>query len=98
MGNSNLDNLVTSYLRQWLDLPIRSSLSHLKLPKAKCGLNLQLPSTKFMRCQIVSRNAVKTSPNSNIESLWMNTCSSANIQYDAYQNTKQVLKAGEMKM
>ena len=43
----NLDNLVSSYVRQWLDLPISATLSSLALPKAKYGINLILPSTKY---------------------------------------------------
>ena len=43
----NLDNLVSSYVRQWLDLPISATLSTLVLPKAKYGINVILPSIKF---------------------------------------------------
>ena len=35
----NLDNLVSSYVRQWLDLPISATLSSLALPKTKYGIN-----------------------------------------------------------
>ena len=89
----NLDNTLISYVRIWLDLPISATISHLTLSKSKFGLNLQLPSTKFLQCQTVLRNALKSSPNDNIKSLWENTSSGSNIQYDIYQNTKQVLKA-----
>ena len=80
-------------MRQWLDLPISAALSNIILSKNKFGLNLQLPSVKFIQCQTVLRNALKSSPNENIRSLWANTSNGMNIQYDRYQNTKQVLKA-----
>ena len=43
----NLDNLVSRYIREWLDLPIFATLSSIILSKNQFGLNLQLPSTKF---------------------------------------------------
>ena len=89
----NLDNTLLPYVCNWLDLPISATSSHLTLSKSKCGLNLQLPSTKFLQCQTVLRNTLKSSPNDKIKSLWENTSSGLNIQYDIYQNTKQVLKA-----
>ena len=46
-----------------------------------------------MQCQTVYRNALKSSPNKNIQSLWKNTSQSMNIQYDVYRNTREVLKA-----
>ena len=89
----NVDNLVTSYIRQWLELPISATLSTLILPKSKYGINFILPSTKFLQCQAVIRNALKSSPNSDINSLWPQTSFGCNIQYDQYKNTKQVLTA-----
>ena len=74
----NLDNTLISYVRNCLDLPISATISHLTLSKSKFGLNLLLPSTKFLQRQTV---------------LWENTSSGSNIQYDIYQITKQVLKA-----
>ena len=39
------------------------------------------------------RNALKSSPNLDINSLWAETNNGTNIQYDQYRNTKQVLTA-----
>ena len=89
----NLDNLVSKYIRQWLDLPISATLSSIILSKNQFGLSLTLPSTKFLQCQTFLRNALKSSPNDNIRSLWKNTSSGTNIQYDIYRNTKEALKA-----
>ena len=87
----NLDNLVSKYIRQWLDLPISATLSSIILSKNQFGLSLTLPSTKFLQCQTVLRNALKSSPNDNIRSLRKNTSSGTNKQYD--RNTKEALKA-----
>ena len=51
----NVDNLVSKYIRQWLELPINATLSTLVVPKSKYGISLILPSTKFAQCQVVFR-------------------------------------------
>ena len=89
----NLDNQVSAFIRRWLDLPISATLSGIILSKNQFGLNLILPSVKFMQCQTVYHNALKSSPNKNIQSFWKNTSQSMNIQYDVYRNTRDVLKA-----
>ena len=89
----NIDSLVSRYVRQWLEGTIRATLTSLLISKSKYGLSLILPSTKFMQCQVVIRNALKSSPNSDINHLWARASTSCNIQYDQYCNTKQVLNA-----
>ena len=88
-----LDCIATKYFRKWLELPISATLSNVFLPKNKFGLNVILPSTKFVQCQTVSRSALRSSINENIRELWSVTSSNRNIQYDIYTNTKDVLKA-----
>ena len=39
------------------------------------------------------RNALKSSQKLNIKSLWAETSCGTNLQYDQFQNTKEVLKA-----
>ena len=46
-----------------------------------------------MQCQVVVRNALKSSPNSDINALWSSSSIGCNIQYDQFRNTKQVLNA-----
>jgi len=43
----NIDNLVSKYIHQWLELPISATLSTLVLSKSKYGFSLVLPSTKI---------------------------------------------------
>ena len=66
----NIDDLVSKYIRLWLDLPISATLASVDHSKDQFSLNLQLPSFKFTQCQTVSRNALKSSPNTNIQTLW----------------------------
>jgi len=87
----DIDNLVTSYILQWLELPITATLSTPILPKSKYGINYILPSTKFLPCQIVIWNILKSSPNWKINLLWVKISIGCNIQYDKYKNTKHIL-------
>ena len=89
----NIDNHVTSYIHEWLELPICAALSTLILPKSKYGINCILPSTTFLQCQTVIRNVLTSSPNSDSNSLWAKTSCGCNIQHDQYMNAKQVLTA-----
>ena len=86
----HLDNVVTRFARQWLDLPISATLSGIILPKIIFGFNLQLPSVKFIECQTVLRNFLQSSQHHAIASLWKTTNQKMNVQYDS--NTKHVLK------
>ncbi|CAB4041462.1 Hypothetical predicted protein [Paramuricea clavata] len=92
-----LDGIATKHIRKWLELPISATLSNVYLPYNKPGLNVILPSTKFIQCQTVSRLALKSSTNENIRELWSITSTNRNIQYDIYPNTKDVLKAFRQK-
>ena len=59
---NNLDNVVASYLRRWIDIPINGTLDICLLSKDKFGLDIMMPSTKFTLCQTVLRNCLKNSP------------------------------------
>ena len=89
----NIDNVAFKYIRQWLELPISATLSSLVLSKSKYRISLILPSAKFIQCQVVTRNALKSPPNSDINLLWSSSSVGCNIQYDQFRNTKQVLNA-----
>ena len=89
----NVDSVVAGFVRQWLELPICSTFSSLILSTSRYGINLILPSVKFTECQTIMRNALKSSPNLDIKSLWADTSYGTNLQYDQFQNTKQVLEA-----
>ena len=91
--NENLDNIACKYIRKWLELPISATISNVLLPCNKFGLNIIPPSTNFLQCRTVSRQALKSSPDQEINRLWKETSDNKNIQYDIYQNTKDVLSA-----
>ena len=88
-----LNGIASKYFRKWLELPVSATLSNVLLPQNKFGLNIILPSTKFIQCQTVSRVALRSSPNVDINNLWTVTSTNKNIQYDIYNDTKDVLKA-----
>ena len=88
----HLDNVVTKYIRQWLDLAISATLSTIVLSHNNFGLSFQLPSARFIQCQTVLRSALKSSQDDAITKLWKSTNCGTNIQYDTYKNTKHVLK------
>ena len=67
-------------------------MSNIYLTRDKFGLNILPASIKFIQCQTVLRNVLKSSPNDSIKELWKSTNSHTNIQYDVYNSTKQVLK------
>ena len=89
--SETLDAIVSKYIRKWLELPISATLSNILLPNNRFGLNVVLPSTKFLQCQTVSRKALQSSPNEDINKLWTETTNYKNIQYDTRKNTKDVL-------
>ena len=91
--SENMDSVVNKYVRKWLEIPISGTLSNVYLTSNKFGQNIYPPSIKFVQCQTVSRNALKTSPNHSINNLWKTTSESKNIQYDVYISTKEVLKS-----
>ena len=62
----HLDNVVAQYIRKWLELPIFATLSNIILPQNKFGLNIQLPSSKFIQCQTILRNELENSQDEKI--------------------------------
>ena len=60
--SENLDNAAASYIRRWLEIPICGTLSNIFLTKTKFGIKIYPPSTKFVQCQTVARNVLKSSP------------------------------------
>ncbi len=59
--NETLDAVVSKYIRKWLELPISATLSNILLPYSRFGLNVVLPTTKFLQFQTVSRKALQSS-------------------------------------
>ena len=88
----NIDSIANKYIRRWLEVPISGTLSTVFLTNNKFGLSIYPPSVKFVQCQTVLRKALKSSPNESTNDLWRGTSNHTNIQYDAYNSTKEVLK------
>ncbi len=88
----NIDSVVNSYIRRWLEIPISGTLCSIFMTQNKFGFNIFPPSVKFLQCQTVLRKALKNSPNIEINELWKSTSTNKNIQYDVYTSTKEVIK------
>ncbi|CAB4019443.1 Hypothetical predicted protein, partial [Paramuricea clavata] len=88
----NIDSVANKYIRRWLEVPISGTLSTVFLTNNKFGLSIYPPSVKFIQCQTVLRKALKSSLNESTNDLWRATSNHTNIQYDAYNSTKEVLK------
>ena len=57
-ANEKLDSIASNFIRKWLELPISATLCNVQLPLNKFGLNISLPSTKFLQCQTASRKVI----------------------------------------
>ena len=92
--SKTLDSIASKCIRKWLELPVSAAtLSNVLLLQNIFGLNIILPSTKFIECQTVSRLALKYSPNEDIKNQWAVSKTNRNIQYNIYEDTKDILKA-----
>ena len=78
----NLDDKVSRYIHQWLELSISATVSNTFLSTTKFGFNVQLPSTKFAHCQVTLRDSLKFSTNQEIKDLLKWKSSNMNVQYD----------------
>ena len=87
----NLDNMVSNYVRSWLELPVNGTLKITTLSKSKYGLNFINISTRFTQCQLTFRNALKNSSNKNINKLHQITKKS-HIQTESYLSTRDAIK------
>ena len=88
---NNVDNLVSRYIRSWLEIPISGTLNVITLSKRKFGLGVILPSTRLHQCQVTFRKSLSKSQNKNIRKLYNTTSKETNVQYDQYLSTKDVL-------
>ena len=88
----HLDNMVSNYIRSWLELPVNGTLKIATLSRNKYGLNFINISTRFTQCQVTFRNALKNSTNKNINKLHQVTKKGTNIQTDSYLSTRDAIK------
>ena len=91
-AESNLDNLCYRYLRYWLEMPIAGTLDIISLPRSKFGLNIVPISTKFIQCQLTTRNCMNNSSNEDHKFIHQETSQGKNVQYDTCKSTREVLK------
>ena len=89
----NFDNVASRFLRRWLEFPVCGTPDICLLSKEKFGLDVILPSTKFMQCQVTIRNSLIQSPNADIREMHNDTSNGMNLQFDNFNSTKVVLKS-----
>ena len=88
----NIDFLVNQYIRKWLEIAIWGTLSSVFVTSSKFGRGIYPPLATFIQFQTVIRKALNRSPNEAVNELRKLTNTHANIQYNAYNNTKEVIK------
>ena len=88
---NNIDNIVSRYIRLWLEIPVNSTLNIVTQSKCKFGLGVILPSTRHTRCQVTFKNKIRKSSNHNIREIHK-SASNINIQYDQFNSTREALK------
>ena len=88
----NLNNLCHNKLRRWLEIPPNGTLDIVLLSKTKFGLNVIDVSTKHAQCQVSFRSQLKNSTNEDARHVYSSTRSGFNIQYDRFNNCREVLK------
>ena len=91
--SENLDPIVNQHIHKWLEIPISRTLSSMYLTRNKFGLNIIPTTTKLVQCQLIIRNALKSSTNPSITHLWKSAHNHTNMQYDQYNTTNEVLKS-----
>ena len=88
---NNIDNIVSRYIRLWLEIPVNGTLNIVTQSKRKYGLGVTFPSTRHTQCQVTFRNKLRKSGNHNIREIDKST-SNVNIQYDQFNSTRDALK------
>ena len=67
---NNVDNIVSRYVRSWLEMPISGTLKIISLSKQRYGINFIPVSTRYSQCQTTFSNALKTSSSKNIRHVY----------------------------
>ena len=88
----NVDNIVNSYIRLWLEVPISGCIDLYMLSKDKYGLNILEPSTRFVQCQVIMNSKIKDSTNEDVKIMYEITKKQHKDQFENFKNTKEVVK------
>ena len=79
--HSNMDSLISKYIRKWFQIPISGNISHLKFSKSQLGIGFCSISDIYNQCKITVRRILRTSVNPDIHQLYTIT-SPKNIVVD----------------
>ena len=89
----NLDNIVSSFIRNTLEFPISGTLHITTLAKNHYRLNIVLPSSRFAQCQVTYCSAQKKLVNNDVREIHQATSTGKNINTDSFSTTKAALQA-----
>lgn len=88
---NNVDNVISSYVRLWFEIPIAGTLEGISLPHSKFGFSFIKISTKALQCRVNFRCKLSTSPNADIRQMQYDS-SPNNIKYDQYKSSRDAIK------
>ena len=87
----NIDNIVSRYIKLWLEIPVNGTLNIVTQSKGKFRLGVILPSARHTQCKVTFRNKPKNSSNHNLCEIHK-SARNINIQYDQFNSTREALK------
>lgn len=97
---AELDALVHSHIRRWLELPISTCVKEvLCLPLNKCGMNIPSLKDYASKLRLTKRNCLRSSDNLDIVQLWSETAAknvnsdAVLIASDSFNSASHVVKA-----
>ena len=81
---NNINNIVSQYIRLWLEIPVNGTLNTVTQSKQKFELGVILPSTRHIQCRVTFWNKFRKSSYPNICNIPIST---RNIHYDYFNST-----------
>ena len=86
---NNVDNIVSRYIRLWLEIPVNDTLNNVTQSKRKFELGVTLPSTRHTQCQVTFRNKLRKSSNHNTREIHKSTrnINPLNANFTKWSNT-----------
>lgn len=63
----NIDNIISRFIRKWLQLPISANISHLKFRRSRLGINYNTAKDIYQQCKLSVRRILFSSKNEEIK-------------------------------
>ena len=78
----NIDNLISKYVRKWLQLPVSANVEHLSFAIQKLGINFKSAKFVYNKSKLSVRRILNQSNNSDIRKLYQIT-QNDNVRHDS---------------